>query len=1024
MKLFCSRHTSYPAISLSLNTIAFVIVSCVVTIPANAFQQLIQDDSVNFSLFGNVSSENEKVVTANSKIAFDISAGPLNESLQQLSSQASLQLLYEPSVVSNKYSSGVKGLFFVEEAIQKLLENTDVSWRLINGKTIAITNKPTFLNKTVSVKPPPKTAVDNSVALLSDVDVTAQAAWWDSASSNSVFGLSKPLLETPRSVSFVNGDAIDLFSLSAVEDLLRVVPGVFTTTRFGVQGSVDIRSVPADTYFRGMRRLTLQGHGRSVLAAMDFIEVVGGPAAPLHGMGKIGGYVNFVPKSGRSKTGQYLDETHGFTQLITGDYNRRELSFGFGGPLDIGAIDKSGGYYVYGLVEDSDSYAEGVPVKQALFQAATSIDDAWSGFRLETGVNYQESRTSGALIGRFTQNLVDDGDYIGGAPLVNLDLNNNGTIGYLEMQTASPVVGNLSSNNQPLQQFFSWPKDENGNLLSVENFPVIQGIPESLFNYLNAHPEADPDGLLRAQGIGGPLPISGSVPIGMPLDPRTVGINEFNPRRSAAFEKDVKAEFLTFFADLVYDTDPDFTTKNQFFYDSMSQYKNSNQPFSQIQDVFVVEDKLTITKRIHELPFGLRLNQILTFNIRNTVSEGKRIVGDYGNHRTDATSDNWNSKNAGMTANTTFTSSNENADLLNDGMPWGSIYRTEFSEIGLGFLFDMDFAMGTNLLIGARHDGSQAENINYAERYLVNVGNALNPGAYAMADEKAEAWDSGSSWSMSLSQPLPYNVRPYATLAKATILLDGNNNTLLNDVINAGHVGSAELKEAGLKAVWLDGRLHISTSAYEQGRVGVSENDIANVINAYATSTTTRGWQTEIKWIPRRDLLLTFYSLSQKTRFTPNVGGTMQVDARALGFADVLDANGNVIYPAEAFLYGGRAGIILPNGLAEYETKQGNPEQQYGLTAIYQFNKHWGLTLKGNYLSSTCSGRLCLVTLPSSLVFDAGIYWSVPSFDIRLDAANVTDEHYFRARTGDTLGDVIAQSMPGRRVQLSANFKF
>jgi iron complex outermembrane recepter protein len=170
--------------------------------------------------------------------------------------------------------------------------------------------------------------------------------------------------------------------------------------------------------------------------------------------------------------------------------------------------------------------------------------------------------------------------------------------------------------------------------------------------------------------------------------------------------------------------------------------------------------------------------------------------------------------------------------------------------------------------------------------------------------------------------------------------------------------------------------------------------------------------------------MLTLYTLSQETRFTPNVGGTMQVDARALGFADVLDADGNVIYPAEAFLYGGRAGIILPNGLAEYERKQGNPEQQVGVTAIYQLNKHWGLTLKGNYLSSTCSGRLCLVTLPSSLVFDAGIYWSIPSLDIRLDAANINDEQYFRARTGDTLGDVIAQSMPGRRLQLSANFKF
>ena len=87
--------------------------------------------------------------------------------------------------------------------------------------------------------------------------------------SDSSFGFQKPVVETPRSVSFISEETIDLFGLSAVEDLVRIVPGVFTTTRFGIQGAVDVRNVPADTYFRGMKRLSLQGHGRSVLAAMD-----------------------------------------------------------------------------------------------------------------------------------------------------------------------------------------------------------------------------------------------------------------------------------------------------------------------------------------------------------------------------------------------------------------------------------------------------------------------------------------------------------------------------------------------------------------------------------------------------------------------------------------------------------------------------------------------------------------------------------------------------------------------------------
>jgi outer membrane receptor protein involved in Fe transport len=180
------------------------------------------------------------------------------------------------------------------------------------------------------------------------------------APSESSFGFNKPLLETPRSISIISEETIDLFGLSAVEDLVKVVPGVFTTTRFGIQGGIDVRNVAADTYFRGMKRLNLQGHGRSVLAAMDTIEVIKGPPSPIYGMGKIGGYTNMVPKAGRAAEGGYLDRPQGFASGISGSYERAESSFGIGGPLGFDA--RQGGYYVYGLAEESETFAEQVDV--------------------------------------------------------------------------------------------------------------------------------------------------------------------------------------------------------------------------------------------------------------------------------------------------------------------------------------------------------------------------------------------------------------------------------------------------------------------------------------------------------------------------------------------------------------------------------------------------------------------------------------------------------------------------------------
>lgn len=963
--------------------------------------------------------------------AIRIPASSLSDALRQLARQTGMQLVYEQGLVSSRSTRGIDARLTVGEAMDRLLSGSDLRWRLVDGGTIAIFHEEAAARpsgaRVAGSRPgrPDEARGGGEVSVMPDVQVTGQAGWWMQDSSEAL-GFARPLIETPRSVTSVNGEAIELFGLSAVEDLLRIVPGVFTTTRFGVQGSVDIRAVPADSYFRGMKRLTLQGHGRSVLAAMDSIEVVAGPPPPIYGLGKIGGYTNVVPKSGRARTGRYLDKDEGFAQLILGSYDRREASFGFGGPVAREfSGGRDGGYYIYGLIEDSGSYTDGVPVKQRLLQVATSIDEFVGPFRLETGVNVQQSVTAGALIGRLTQALVDDGTYLGGTPLVDLDVNGNGRIGYLEMARASPVAGALSATNQPLNQVFAWPVDASGKPLPLGSFPVVPGIPKTLYDYLQAHPEADPGGLLRAQGVGGPTPLSGSVPIGMALDPRTVHYGKIDLHRSPAFERKLDAVFATAYFDLIDDADPARTRRNQLFFDGMDQYKSSNQPFSQVQKVLVVEDKYTMTQQPDWHPAGLGVATLLTANLRNTISLGRMTLADYGNHRGDALDPAWNAATGGMTPNATFTSSNEYPGLDDDGLPWASVYRTQYMEVGVGGMLELKLPRSAGTLtLGARYDLSHARNTNYAGRFNYNTGNAVQPGAFVTSDDTVSGWDGGPTWSVSYAAPLPGGFRPYATVARASLLLDGNNNTLANSVIINGHVGSASLNEAGLKGAWLSGSLTASASAFEQGRVDVDGDDDVNVINAYATSTTTRGWQAEVRWSPTRRSFIGAYAVQRRTRYTPDVGGTVQVDARALGFQDVLDADGNVVYPAEAFLYGGRARIVLPDGMEQYSIKQGNPETQYGLAAVQAFASGWGATLRSNYLSSTCSGRLCLVRLPSSVVTDVGVFVTRMRYELKLDVFNVGNTRYFRARTGDTLGDVIAQALPGRRWQLTAKIRF
>lgn len=960
---------------------------------------------------------------------FEIARGPLADALDRVAEQSGLQIVYDAKRVAGLGVQPLKGAMSLQDAMSRLLRDTGLSWTLIGGRSIVIgtaaSPPPEPAHAAAAVAEPPVVIdADGKMTILSPVFVSGRR-WGTDASeySGAAFGFSKPLLETPRSITSIGRDEIDLIGVSSIEDMARVAPSTYTPTRFGIQGGIEVRSSPADTYFRGMKRLNLQGHAPSVLAAAESIEVVRGPPSPILGMGKIGGYTNSTPRSARGTDGSYLPQATSFLQSTIGSYERTETSVGTGGPMSV--LGKHGGYYFFALHEDSGGYADDVPLRSDLVQLSTGLDNVLGPFRLEAGITAQKSRTAGALIGRFTQDVADAGRYIRGTPLVNLDLNGNGSIGYLEMNQASPARGRLSASNQALLQRWAWPTDANGKpLASVALFPTVAGIPQSMYDYLSSHPEADPGGVLRAQGVGGPLPVSGFVPQGMALNPATVGYDTLNLQHFAAFERELRAEMLTLYLDLIYDTDPNFTVRNQLFYDSMDQYKSSQQPYATRQDPQIFEEKLTVTRRLQNLPAWLAVNTLAAGNFRYTDSPQYQCYGDYSTHRGDAMAPTWSETLGGMTPNTTFADCVSNSDLSDDGFPYTDTGRTRFSQIGLGLMFDVDLFGGTNLLFGGRIDGSEADNVEYAGSFDEETGTSASPGAFTTADAKARGWDSAESWSVSLSQRLPFGLRPYVTVAETSLTLDTLANRIFNPVIEYGHLGKSQLKEAGIKGELFDGRLFFSSAYYEQRRIdtmGVTDP----TLTAEATATRTRGWETEIKWAPLDQLLLSFYGLHQKTIYTPNLGGAILVDARTVGFQDVLDpVTGAVVFPAEAFLYGGRAFLQLPNGLDEYREKQGTPDTQLGLNALYQITNGFGASFGGQYFSSTYSGRLKLVELPSALVLNAGLFLDSRIWHLRFNVFNLNDERYFRTRNGDRLSDTTVSAMPDRHYQVTLRVDF
>src|SRR3954471_5272850 len=189
---------------------------------------------------------------------------------------------------------------------------------------------------------------------------------------DAVFGFGKTVVETPRSLTTISNDLMTKTLITGIDDLVALTPGSFTQSFFGVAGSLDVRGTPGENYFRGVKRIDNPGNYPTPIGASDRIDVVRGPASPIYGPSKIGGYLNFIPKSARANTGQYLAQPQGELGLTTGSWDKKVLHAEVGGPTEVGG--KAMGYYLYGEFENSGSYYDNPESEQSLYQASFDLN--------------------------------------------------------------------------------------------------------------------------------------------------------------------------------------------------------------------------------------------------------------------------------------------------------------------------------------------------------------------------------------------------------------------------------------------------------------------------------------------------------------------------------------------------------------------------------------------------------------------------------------------------------------------------
>jgi iron complex outermembrane receptor protein len=267
----------------------------------------------------------------------------------------------------------------------------------------------------------PTDSVDEVLVLARD-----KAGLLEKQPSTTVFGLEKSLLETPRSASFVSDTTLQRFGIETIDGLTAVSPGTYTASFYGVPGALNIRGTLAENYFRGFKRVENRGTYSTPIGGAAQIEIVRGPPTPIYGAGKVGGMLNFIPKSARDE-GRFLTDPKGELTATFGAYDKKNLTGQVALPVKLGKAD--GGIYVYGELDDSKSFYRGLHPKRQLAEVSADFDlnNGWS--TAFGGMVYHSTgdvQTPGW--NRLTQDLIDHGTYVTGRDTTLVDTDGNGRL--------------------------------------------------------------------------------------------------------------------------------------------------------------------------------------------------------------------------------------------------------------------------------------------------------------------------------------------------------------------------------------------------------------------------------------------------------------------------------------------------------------------------------------------------------------------------------------------------------------------
>ena len=314
---------------------------------------------------------------------YNIPAGSLATALNKLAETGGLQLIYDTAIAKGMQSKGLSGNYSQESALQQLLNNSGLSYRMKDNNTVVIEKLPP------STKQEPTTL--SKVKVVGTKEYNATDPYnpdYSHPNAGTANKIDTPIMETPFSVQVVPQQILKDQQAISLQDATKNISGVQTNFGYGnLYQSFAIRGFETNNILRNGQKSD-GGLGRQMveMADVDSVEVLKGPAAMLYGRLDPGGMVNIITK-------KPLDTEYYSLQQQFGSYNMYRTVLDATGPLDQG---KTLLYRFDYSHFDSNSFQNNAPHGNSDFVAPSLT---WRpNDKFEANVNF-EYRNANPLIG-------------------------------------------------------------------------------------------------------------------------------------------------------------------------------------------------------------------------------------------------------------------------------------------------------------------------------------------------------------------------------------------------------------------------------------------------------------------------------------------------------------------------------------------------------------------------------------------------------------------------------------------------